>query len=134
LFWAMSLTSALKDVESKLSQQDMDMIIDAAIRMGAAIKEREIDRKYSVPLKSGLKRKDSLVRSSSAANAKKSARATSDHAHWKAVAQEIWRAAPHLSSWACARNVITRLSLKHATKTVADEIRDLAPKKVGGTG
>jgi hypothetical protein len=134
LFWVIPLIQAFKYNETTLSPKDMDTILDAGIRLGAAIKEFQIARQFSDPLVSGLKRRDSLKRSSTDANAKRQAQAAENHKKWKAAAAEIWSRNPRLTTIVCARTVISRLSLNARLKTVADQIRYLKPKKVGEAG
>jgi hypothetical protein len=57
-FWITTLVTAFKHHETALALSDMDLILDAGIRLGAAMKEFEIDQKHSGPLKSGLKQRE----------------------------------------------------------------------------
>jgi hypothetical protein len=134
LFWIEVLVHVLRSNQEALSESDVDKIIDAGIRLGAAIKESQIDGQFSDPLLSGLNRRETLRRSSADANAKRQARATTSHGKWREAAKEIWKRNPRHTTSACAELVIKHLRLVAAKKTVADQIRDLKPKKVGEAG
>jgi hypothetical protein len=133
-FWITTLVTAFKCHETTLTLSDMDLILDAGIRLGAAIKEFEIDRKHSGPLKSGLKRRESLDRAREATNAKRQVRATESYGQWRAAATEVWSLKPGMRVTPCAKVVIKRLGIKASEKTVADQIRGLRPGKSGGAG
>jgi hypothetical protein len=133
-FWMAAVHAAFKPHEATLMEHDMNLILDAAVRLGAAIKEFELARKYSAPLKSGLKRRDSLKRTSAVANARRQAQASANHAQWRATAQKVWSENPRLGAMPCARFVISRLNIDAEPKTVADRIRDLKPTKGGEAG
>jgi hypothetical protein len=133
-FWITTLVTAFTCHETTLTLSDMDLILDAGIRLGAAIKEFEIDRKHSGPLKSGLKRRESLDRAREATNAKRQVRATESYGQWRVTATEVWRGKPGMRVMPCAKVVIQRLRIKASEKTVADQIRDLRPGKSGGAG
>src|ERR1700722_19630829 len=133
-FWIGAVTVAFKHHEATLTEHDMNLILDAAVRLGAAIKEFELARKYSDPLKSGLKRRDSLKRTSAVANARRQAQAFANHAQWRAAAQEVWSKNPRFGAMACARAVISCLKIDAEVKTVADRIRNLKPTKGGEAG
>jgi hypothetical protein len=136
-FWMDTLVRVLRSNQEVLSKDDMDEIVDAGVRLGAAIKESLLAEKYSNPLLSGLKRGESLRNGSARANAKRQADASASHSKWREAAIEIWASRPRLSTQACAIAVISRLGPKSSVKikTVADRIRDLKPpKKVGEAG
>jgi hypothetical protein len=133
-FWMLMLIQALRSKQDALSLEDMDKIIDPAVRLGATLKEFVHAKHFSGPLLSALKRRESLRVGREGTNAKKRAEATAEHNKWKTTASQIWRQKPRLSIVACAKAVITHHRLESKVKTVADQIRDLKPKKVGETG
>jgi hypothetical protein len=136
-FWMEALVRVLRSNQEVLSNEDMDEIVNAGVRLGAAIKESLLAEQFSDPLLSGLKRGETLRNSSARANAKRQADASALHSQWREAATEIWARKPGLTIQACAKAVISRLGLETSVKirTVRDRIRSVKPtKKVGEAG
>lgn len=107
---------------------DMWLILDAAMRLASVWTEAKIAGAFTKPLETGLKQTERLAAIQKAANAQRHMKAKLDHRRWKAEAEGVWSRKHRLSAWACANAVIKSLGLSVVTKTVADIIRPLKPK------
>ena len=131
VWYAAKILEEIASVRDACGRADRDKILHSALHLGALLMEANVVVSWGLEFDVGVKVSAALARRRQGGNAKRQAAAAPNHRRWIAAAQDMWKQDPRLRVSHCARNVISRLKLAAALKTVADVIRPHQPKKSG---
>ncbi|MBR0551747.1 hypothetical protein [Stakelama marina] len=94
-----------------------------AMHLGSLHAEAQLKFAHEAAWSTGQKQRQILTDTRNAANAKRKAERSSEHARWQAVADEIWQRRPTLSAPSVAEAVVKQLNLSDKVHTVRQRIR-----------